>query len=81
MESVSSKYGLGLATVSKALISNSTILYLRVMLDVDGDFIAQWRELSPKDKDALKEDARIEMNQPHNVLARERLAVQRLEKK
>ena len=51
------------------------------MLDVDGDFIAQWRELSPKDKDALKEDARIEMSQPHNVLARERLAVQRLEKK
>ena len=81
MESVSSKYGLGLATVSKALISNSTILYLRVMLDVDGDFIAQWRELSPKDKDALKEDARIEMSQPHNVLARERLAAQRLEKK
>jgi len=71
---------LGLNTIPRALISNSTTLYLRATLGVDGDFIAQWRKLSPKEQDALKEDARTEMGQPHNVRERERLMALRLAK-
>jgi hypothetical protein len=62
-----------LNTIPKALISNSALLYLRATLGGEGDFIAQWRKLSPKEQDALKNDARAEMSQPHNVLARKRL--------
>ena len=59
-----------LHTIPKALISNSTWLYIWATLGGEGDFIAQWRKLSPKEQDALKKDARAEMSQPHNVLAR-----------
>ena len=62
-----------LHTISKALISNSTLLYIRATLDDEGDFIAEWRKLSKKEKDAIKNDARNEMCEPYNVRERKRL--------
>ena len=63
----------GINTIAAALIANSTMLYLRVTLGIDGDFKEQWCRLSPKEQDALREDARTEMKQPHNVRERKRL--------
>ena len=38
--------------------------YLRKILDIDNDFLAEWRRLTQKDKDDLKEYAEEEIK--HN---------------
>ena len=38
--------------------------YLRKILDIDNDFLSEWRRLTQKDKDDLKEYAEEEIN--HN---------------
>ena len=46
----------------------SAIKYLRKMLDIDNDFLAEWRRLTQKDKDELKEYAEEEIK--HNARTR-----------
>ena len=43
--------------------------YLRKILDIDNDFLAEWRRLTQKDKDDLKEYAEEEIK--HNKAKKE----------
>ena len=37
------------------------LLYLRKMLEIDNDFLAEWKRLTQKEKDELKEYAEEEI--------------------
>ena len=41
----------------------SPIKYLREKLDIDGDFLQEWRKLDNEDKEQLKQLAKEEMEQ------------------
>ena len=41
----------------------SSIKYLREKLDIDGDFLQEWRKLDNEDKEQLKQLAKEEMEQ------------------
>ena len=45
----------------------SPIIYLRDRVGIDGDFLSEWRKLTQKDKDELKQYAIEEIKEKENV--------------
>jgi hypothetical protein len=47
--------------------TTSPLIYLRRELDIDSDFLSEWRKLSQKDKDELRQYATEEIKEKENA--------------